>query len=187
MKNLKYLMAALLLTSIGVSSAQAAFIINIYNPDNLTTALATLSGTGSVGDVLGFTGVNVTSSTEAYAFAVNSSEATETAFMNSLTNNNPIVTFAGKDESGTNSFEITQRYFSVKFGNYNNGNGGTAFFEIMSNSSIELTFNKIDNNSGLSHVTQYSSPVPLPAAAWLFGSALMGVAGIGYRRKTQEA
>lgn len=26
------------------------------------------------------------------------------------------------------------------------------------------------------------SPVPIPAAAWLFGSALLGVAGIGYRR-----
>ncbi len=28
--------------------------------------------------------------------------------------------------------------------------------------------------------------VPIPAAAWLFGSALMGMAGIGYRR-TQKA
>ena len=27
------------------------------------------------------------------------------------------------------------------------------------------------------------NPVPLPAAAWLFGSALMGIAGMGYRRK----
>jgi len=26
------------------------------------------------------------------------------------------------------------------------------------------------------------STVPLPAAAWLFGSALLGLAGIGYRR-----
>jgi hypothetical protein len=27
-----------------------------------------------------------------------------------------------------------------------------------------------------------NNPVPLPAAAWLFGSALLGMAGIGYRR-----
>ncbi|WP_295399501.1 VPLPA-CTERM sorting domain-containing protein [uncultured Thiocystis sp.] len=42
---------------------------------------------------------------------------------------------------------------------------------------------------GLSHISFYDTgtPVPLPAAAWLFGSALMGVAGIGYRRKSQEA
>lgn len=30
------------------------------------------------------------------------------------------------------------------------------------------------------------SPVPLPAAAWLFGSALMGIAGIGYRRQSKQ-
>lgn len=29
--------------------------------------------------------------------------------------------------------------------------------------------------------------VPLPAAAWLFGSALMGVAGIGYRNRRRDA
>lgn len=31
------------------------------------------------------------------------------------------------------------------------------------------------------------NPVPLPAAVWLFGSALMGVAGVGYRRKKKAA
>lgn len=30
------------------------------------------------------------------------------------------------------------------------------------------------------------STVPLPAAVWLFGSALLGMAGIGYRRQTQS-
>jgi hypothetical protein len=29
--------------------------------------------------------------------------------------------------------------------------------------------------------------VPIPAAAWLFGSALLGIAGIGYRRKASKA
>ncbi len=29
--------------------------------------------------------------------------------------------------------------------------------------------------------------VPIPAAAWLFGSALLGVGGIGYRRKAKQA
>jgi len=32
-----------------------------------------------------------------------------------------------------------------------------------------------------------TSPVPLPAAAWLFGSAILGMAGIGYRRKTRKS
>lgn len=30
------------------------------------------------------------------------------------------------------------------------------------------------------------TPVPLPAAAWLFGSALLGIGGIGYRRGTRK-
>jgi len=29
----------------------------------------------------------------------------------------------------------------------------------------------------------FAAPVPIPAAAWLFGSAIVGFAGIGYRRK----
>jgi len=36
---------------------------------------------------------------------------------------------------------------------------------------------------GLSHGNLYGTPVPIPAAAWLFGSALVGGLGIGYRRK----
>jgi len=31
------------------------------------------------------------------------------------------------------------------------------------------------------------APVPLPAAAWLFGSALLGVVGLGYRNRKQSA
>ena len=31
------------------------------------------------------------------------------------------------------------------------------------------------------------TPVPLPAAAWLFGSALFGVAGLGYRNRRKSA
>lgn len=30
------------------------------------------------------------------------------------------------------------------------------------------------------------SPVPIPAAAWLFGSALMGMAGVGYRSRLRR-
>jgi hypothetical protein len=40
-----------------------------------------------------------------------------------------------------------------------------------------------DQGGGLSGVALYAQVVPIPAAAWLFGSALLGLAGIGYRRK----
>lgn len=35
----------------------------------------------------------------------------------------------------------------------------------------------------LSHISFYDTAVPIPAAAYLFGSALVGLAGIGYRLK----
>jgi hypothetical protein len=44
-------------------------------------------------------------------------------------------------------------------------------------------------NNGVSRVKgkilrpDTATVVPIPAAAWLFGSALVGIAGIGYRRK----
>ncbi len=43
---------------------------------------------------------------------------------------------------------------------------------------------------GLSHANLYGvqvQAVPLPAAAWLFGSALLGLAGAGYRRKLPKS
>jgi hypothetical protein len=40
------------------------------------------------------------------------------------------------------------------------------------------------NIPGLSHISFYDTAVPIPAAAYLFGSALIGLAGIGYRRKS---
>ena len=43
-------------------------------------------------------------------------------------------------------------------------------------------------NADLSHVAAYStSPVPLPAAAWLFGSALLGLADIGRFSRRRRA
>jgi len=42
------------------------------------------------------------------------------------------------------------------------------------------------DDEGVTQTKQWAvsgiTPVPLPAAAWLFGSALLGMAGIGYRR-----
>jgi hypothetical protein len=43
-------------------------------------------------------------------------------------------------------------------------------------------------SKGLSHITFYdgAAVVPIPAAAVLFGSALLGVAGIGFRRRQSK-
>ena len=39
----------------------------------------------------------------------------------------------------------------------------------------------------MSDVLEVPNPVPIPAAAWLFGSALLGVVGLGYRNRKQSA
>jgi hypothetical protein len=39
-------------------------------------------------------------------------------------------------------------------------------------------------NSSLLGVDIQTSAVPLPAAAWLFGAGLIGLAGVARRRKT---
>ncbi|MGB5259033.1 MAG: VPLPA-CTERM sorting domain-containing protein [Gammaproteobacteria bacterium] len=38
-------------------------------------------------------------------------------------------------------------------------------------------------DAGMALVVAHSSPVPIPAAAWLFGSGLIGLVGIARRRK----
>lgn len=51
------------------------------------------------------------------------------------------------------------------------------------NGITEFGVDFIQGNQGISNMRAYSS-VPVPAAAYLFGSALIGLAGIGYRRKS---
>jgi len=76
------------------------------------------------------------------------------------------------------------------------GDGGslTALFDpaVTVGSSLFLIAAEVgDNGEGLNASITVSeeapNPVPLPAAVWLFGSALMGVAGVGYRRKKKAA
>jgi hypothetical protein len=75
-----------------------------------------------------------------------------------------------------------------------------SFYNILGNTSATGTFDGIAKNSVLTtqysngffflnangdltyNVTSAGAPVPLPAAVWLFGSGLLGLAGIGRRR-----
>jgi hypothetical protein len=52
-------------------------------------------------------------------------------------------------------------------------------FGIFSVAPIDLT----DPNPTPSNWVTGPSPVPLPGAVWLFGSAMLGLLGVGYRRK----
>lgn len=60
---------------------------------------------------------------------------------------------------------------------FNIGLTGIDYLTITGNSGLTVTL-----LAGLGGVTATASEVPVPAAAWLFGSALVGLAGIGRRK-----
>lgn len=72
-------------------------------------------------------------------------------------------------------------------GNGNNSNGFGDYEAILL--SAEAVAGTFSISQDLSHASVWGSKtaVPLPAAAYLFGSALLGMAGIGYRRNKKQA
>lgn len=57
-------------------------------------------------------------------------------------------------------------------------------FEYMDGLNMGLFDTSTLDNKGLSHITAYAAaaPIPLPAAAWLFLSAFVGLIGFGKKR-----
>ena len=94
------------------------------------------------------------------------------------------------NDAESQDFEIGSSVFSLKFGQKGGSNLAVAYFVISGidtavNYPVSFTWvGKSRMGAGLSHS---ASPVPLPAAAYLFGSALLGMAGIGYRRNKKQA
>lgn len=73
------------------------------------------------------------------------------------------------------------------------GNGYLVFAIALGTTSGSWSTEGLLNNGGrrpeLSHLSFYDTGapvIPIPAAAWLFGSALLGVIGIGYRRQPKS-
>jgi hypothetical protein len=62
------------------------------------------------------------------------------------------------------------------------GNGGTGQLE-----SYVLGDNLTLSSAGALSISSATSPVPLPAAVWLFGSGLLGLLGVGRRRAATQA
>mgnify|MGYP000586730191 CR=1 FL=1 len=76
------------------------------------------------------------------------------------------------NSGGTNGYSVSHDLFNgVKNGS------GRAFYE------LEPSCSAWDSLECSLFPGAYVSNVPVPAAAWLFGSALIGLAGIGRRRK----
>ncbi len=120
----------------------------------------------------------------AYPMNGNSSEPLELALLNELLVQfdpaRSTVSYVNKTDTEANTYTTDRQYFSIKKQN------NLWFFE--NTSGVEVTVTALGEE--WSHTTEYGpidqveppSEVPVPAAAWLFGSALLGL-GVVKRRK----
>lgn len=163
----------------GVSGVQAATIS--------VGAIGYLTYNDADGTVVGYTGLPApgdVSSSYATVFSLeNYGAGTEADKMNSLAG----TSFSGVDklEPAPSAFTIDTEYFAVKDAS-GNQDKGIAFFRILSGSPVTFTMYSdaaLTQPLQVSHVSQF---VPIPAAAYLFGSALLGMAGIGYSRNKKQ-
>tara|TARA_B110000967_G_C18679006_1_gene457044 strand:+ start:200 stop:754 length:555 start_codon:yes stop_codon:yes gene_type:complete len=87
------------------------------------------------------------------------------------------VSFVNKTEGAASTFTTNRQYFSIK------KSTNLWFFENSTGGDLTITA----LGSDWSHVTEYGSlsvsAVPLPAAAWLFGSALLGLIAVAKRKR----
>jgi hypothetical protein len=131
---------------------------------------------------------NVNDNTSTAFFGVNANPADEADALATLLGIDQSLVVAGdttENPGSDTTFSSDALWFSVKQGLW------TAFFRNNSGGTLELSFERdLDQGAGFegveySNVTEFSV-VPIPAAAWLFGSALVGMAGVGYRRSRKQ-
>ena len=121
------------------------------------------------------------------AIGASSSPGAELALLNSilgLTGTSDAIegSFSSGSEFGEASSFVGMEYeyWAIKKGQ------DIAFFKNDGSQPVDFSWSGDD----WSHTTGFGakvSVVPLPAAAWLFGSAMLGMAGIGFRRKSKTA
>lgn len=102
---------------------------------------------------------------------------------NSLTLNVGSSTFVASDDSNYGS---GYPQLSLNSGTFDGLNVSILFGAASSFDSLNSWFDAYDDSGNLVSGTWTSfqmTPVPIPAAAWLFGSGLLGLAGIARRRK----
>ena len=157
---------------------------------NVPGSQATIYYEGAEGDIVGYLENKSESNVEAFVFDITAltglngfSESNEANAMNEVagTSFGAGDVLKSMENPAPNAVKIHTEYFSMKPG----GGQTIAFFRNTTGAAITLTWSEIPGQGGgLSHYSQYGPAVPVPAAAYLFGSALIGLAGIGYRRKS---
>jgi hypothetical protein len=164
-------------TSTGVS-ANTITMAN-YNGGNGTDTLeCTLSCEGFI---IGAAPADYAlSTTDAIDFAGVNSDAAELAKLNELLAGlDPArapVTYYNKDDNAGGGFTTDRQYFSIKQAQQ------SFYFENTSGGTLTVDLGTANDYS---HWAEYGavSAVPVPAAAWLFGTALIGF--IGFSRRTK--
>jgi hypothetical protein len=169
--------------------AAIAFLVGVTSTGVSANTITMENYNGGVGTVdctlscLGFDSAGPTSlsMSSAIDFPGNLSPTGELDLLNGLLlgfdPSRPQVNYVNKTDAGGNAFTTDRQYFSIK------QTGLIWFFENTSGGTLTVELG--DNTNDYSHWTEYGpvSAVPVPAAVWLFGTALIGLVGFGKRRK----
>lgn len=183
-------------TALGFGFSTGALAATCSTND-FTTSTACETGTGKInvdtmnnGNVFGISGWSFAGGSEANA-KIDIKDDNDSPFTSifSLTidrDDEGEATSGGWSLTSGFSFDATKTYaFALK------GSTDNAFY-LLDTAFTSGNWNTLGlGGSGLSNITLFEAAapaaVPLPAAAWLFGSALLGLAGAGYRRKLAKS
>jgi hypothetical protein len=150
-----------------------------------------LTVSGSPSEITGGTSGSLSSTNADLYDLPNSNESTEAQaldiLLDGLDDNDWVGSDGAKTDAGgidTLSFTSTAGYIAFAIGG-GQLDGKHFFLGLGSPGLVNLVYNKNgQTGGGFSHYTEFGvSPVPVPAAIWLFGTALIGFIGISRRTK----
>jgi hypothetical protein len=194
MKTMQTLLAV---TILSVAGAASAATVTNYTASSATTITGATSGSGSASGTaslddsgvltLLLDGTTVTGFTDTTNGSTATFNGTYSGGMFTASSGSSVIT------SCTNNGAIIDGCSSPSFA----GVGGVSTFLTL-NGSVDGTGGVINitaSSNGASISTAYTlsggtpvtPAVPLPAAAWLFGSGIMGLAGAARRRRNSQA
>ena len=169
-------LAALLAAGLFAGAVQADTVITLNPSFPGGASEVTCEGDDSCSGLVGAVGSGTWSDDTADLYdPANSNPDTELALLNSILGltGTDAITGAVRFDTEASSFDgMIYEYWGIK------KSTDIAFFRNDTGAPIDFSM----NGDEWSHVTGFGAVVPIPAAAWLFGSALLGMVGFGTRR-----